>query len=39
LHAGVTCLVKGSRSAGMEQVVAALGGNADKTKGNASDVA
>ena len=24
LHAGVTCLVKGSRSAGMEQVVAAL---------------
>jgi UDP-N-acetylmuramoyl-tripeptide--D-alanyl-D-alanine ligase len=25
LHAGVTCLVKGSHSAGMEQVVAALG--------------
>ncbi|KRE88792.1 UDP-N-acetylmuramoyl-tripeptide--D-alanyl-D-alanine ligase [Frateuria sp. Soil773] len=25
LHGGVTCLVKGSRSAGMEQVVAALG--------------
>jgi UDP-N-acetylmuramoyl-tripeptide--D-alanyl-D-alanine ligase len=26
LHAGVTCLVKGSRSSGMERVVAALGG-------------
>jgi UDP-N-acetylmuramoyl-tripeptide--D-alanyl-D-alanine ligase len=40
LHAGVTCLVKGSRSAGMEQVVAALGGHpgqADKNKGGASD--
>jgi UDP-N-acetylmuramoyl-tripeptide--D-alanyl-D-alanine ligase len=42
LHAGVTCLVKGSRSAGMEQVVAALGGHpghADKNKGGASDAA
>ncbi|MBT2143476.1 MULTISPECIES: UDP-N-acetylmuramoyl-tripeptide--D-alanyl-D-alanine ligase [unclassified Rhodanobacter] len=42
LHAGVTCLVKGSRSAGMEQVVAALGGHpghADKNKGDASDAA
>ncbi|HTH68459.1 MAG TPA: UDP-N-acetylmuramoyl-tripeptide--D-alanyl-D-alanine ligase [Rhodanobacter sp.] len=38
LHAGVTCLVKGSRSAGMEQVVLALGG-ADKNKGDASDAA
>ena len=27
LHAGVTCLVKGSRSSGMERVVAALGGD------------
>ncbi|MDN5923522.1 MAG: UDP-N-acetylmuramoyl-tripeptide--D-alanyl-D-alanine ligase [Xanthomonadales bacterium] len=27
LHAGVVCLVKGSRSAGMEHVVAGLGGN------------
>lgn len=42
LHAGVTCLVKGSRSAGMEQVVAALGGHpghAGKNKGDASDAA
>ena len=42
LHAGVTCLVKGSRSAGMEQVVAALGGHpgtADKNKGDAPDAA
>jgi UDP-N-acetylmuramoyl-tripeptide--D-alanyl-D-alanine ligase len=39
LHAGVTCLVKGSRSAGMEQVVVALGGNADTKKGGASDAA
>jgi UDP-N-acetylmuramoyl-tripeptide--D-alanyl-D-alanine ligase len=31
LHGGVTCLVKGSRSAGMEQVVAALGGRPDPT--------
>jgi UDP-N-acetylmuramoyl-tripeptide--D-alanyl-D-alanine ligase len=39
LHAGVTCLVKGSRSAGMEQVVASLGGHADTNKGDASDAA
>ena len=39
LHAGVTCLVKGSRSAGMEQVVVALGGGADKNKGGTSDAA
>jgi UDP-N-acetylmuramoyl-tripeptide--D-alanyl-D-alanine ligase len=39
LRTGVTCLVKGSRSAGMEQVVAALGGGADKNKGSASDAA
>ncbi|UJJ57387.1 MULTISPECIES: UDP-N-acetylmuramoyl-tripeptide--D-alanyl-D-alanine ligase [Rhodanobacter] len=42
LHAGVTCLVKGSRSAGMEQVVAALGGHpgtAGKNEGGASDAA
>ncbi len=39
LHAGVTCLVKGSRSAGMEQVVAALGGHAGKNNGGASDAA
>ena len=38
LHGGVTCLVKGSRSAGMEQVVAALG-HAGTSKGGASDVA
>ena len=39
LHAGVTCLVKGSRSAGMEQVVSALGGDAGKNQGDASDAA
>jgi UDP-N-acetylmuramoyl-tripeptide--D-alanyl-D-alanine ligase len=42
LHAGVTCLVKGSRSAGMEQVVAALGhreGDVGKHHGGASDAA
>ncbi|MEO8997680.1 MAG: UDP-N-acetylmuramoyl-tripeptide--D-alanyl-D-alanine ligase [Rhodanobacter sp.] len=42
LRAGVTCLVKGSRSAGMEQVVAELGGHpghADKNQGGASDAA
>ncbi|KRE85497.1 UDP-N-acetylmuramoyl-tripeptide--D-alanyl-D-alanine ligase [Rhodanobacter sp. Soil772] len=39
VHAGVTCLVKGSRSAGMEQVVAAFGGHAGKNKGDASDAA
>ncbi|HWU74964.1 MAG TPA: UDP-N-acetylmuramoyl-tripeptide--D-alanyl-D-alanine ligase [Rhodanobacter sp.] len=33
LHAGVTCLVKGSRSAGMEQVAAALLGEAGKNNG------
>jgi UDP-N-acetylmuramoyl-tripeptide--D-alanyl-D-alanine ligase len=39
LHPGVTCLVKGSRSAGMEQVVAALGQpvGAGQAKGGASD--
>ncbi|CAM5349996.1 UDP-N-acetylmuramoyl-tripeptide--D-alanyl-D-alanine ligase [Rhodanobacter lindaniclasticus] len=37
LHAGVTCLVKGSRSAGMEQVVAALA--ADPEHGGATDAA
>ena len=37
LHGGVTCLVKGSRSAGMEQVVAALR-NAQPKEG-ASDAA
>ena len=35
LHAGVTCLVKGSRSAGMEQVVAALQGGTNKNNGGA----
>jgi len=47
LHKGVTCLIKGSRSAGMEQVVAALGDGADAihglkedtNKGRASDAA
>jgi UDP-N-acetylmuramoyl-tripeptide--D-alanyl-D-alanine ligase len=49
LHDGVTCLIKGSRSAGMEQVVAALGDRADAnaesprsegmSKGRASDAA
>ncbi|HEY8586177.1 MAG TPA: UDP-N-acetylmuramoyl-tripeptide--D-alanyl-D-alanine ligase [Rhodanobacter sp.] len=42
LHAGVTCLVKGSRSAGMEQVVAALGGHpadGEHNEGGASDAA
>ena len=37
LHPGITCLVKGSRSAGMEQVVAALA--AGDAKGGASDAA
>jgi len=37
LHAGVTCLVKGSRSAGMEQVVAALA--AAPAHGGATDAA
>lgn len=37
LHGGVTCLVKGSHSAGMEQVVKALEGAAKK--GGASDAA
>ena len=49
LHDGVTCLIKGSRSAGMEQVVAALFDSVDAgakqaqkkeaDKGRASDVA
>ena len=39
LRAGVTCLVKGSRSAGMEQVVEALGGHTGKNEGGASDAA
>ena len=38
LHPGVTCLVKGSRSAGMEQVVAALVAAA-ATTGGATDAA
>lgn len=38
LHGGVTCLVKGSRSAGMDQVVAALRDNKGKGEG-ASDAA
>jgi UDP-N-acetylmuramoyl-tripeptide--D-alanyl-D-alanine ligase len=38
LHGGVTCLVKGSRSAGMDQVVAALRNNKGKGEG-ASDAA
>lgn len=37
LHAGVNCLVKGSRSAGMEQVVAAL--IAAPAHGGANDAA
>jgi UDP-N-acetylmuramoyl-tripeptide--D-alanyl-D-alanine ligase len=42
LHPGVTCLVKGSRSAGMEQVVAALGGHpadGEHNEGGATDAA
>ena len=44
LHEGVTCLIKGSRSAGMEQVVAALVDadqalKEDTNEGRASDVA
>lgn len=42
LHSGVTCLVKGSRSAGMEQVVHALAQSADaakKSQGGTSYVA
>ncbi|WP_243047874.1 UDP-N-acetylmuramoyl-tripeptide--D-alanyl-D-alanine ligase [Dyella sp. RRB7] len=38
LHGGVTCLVKGSRSSGMDQVVAALRDNKGKGEG-ASDAA
>ncbi|PXV59828.1 UDP-N-acetylmuramoyl-tripeptide--D-alanyl-D-alanine ligase [Dyella jiangningensis] len=38
LHGGVTCLIKGSRSAGMDQVVAALRDNKGKGEG-ASDAA
>ncbi|HZX72639.1 MAG TPA: UDP-N-acetylmuramoyl-tripeptide--D-alanyl-D-alanine ligase [Rhodanobacter sp.] len=38
LHAGVTCLVKGSRSAGMEQVVAAIAA-VPTSKGGAIDAA
>jgi UDP-N-acetylmuramoyl-tripeptide--D-alanyl-D-alanine ligase len=38
LHGGVTCLVKGSRSAGMDQVAAALRNNKGKGEG-ASDAA
>lgn len=37
LHAGVSCLIKGSRSAAMERVVAAL--THDNHKGTATDVA
>jgi UDP-N-acetylmuramoyl-tripeptide--D-alanyl-D-alanine ligase len=37
VHAGVTCLVKGSHSAGMGQVVAAL--EAASGKGGATDAA
>lgn len=33
LHRGVTCLVKGSRSAGMEQVVVALSRSGDEMEG------
>ncbi len=39
VHAGVTCLVKGSRSAGMEEVVVALGSGANRNKGDTSDAA
>ncbi|MEP6899111.1 MAG: cyanophycin synthetase, partial [Rhodanobacter sp.] len=42
LHAGVTCLVKGSRSAGMEEVVEALGSHAasmQQHQGRAFDAA
>ncbi len=42
LHEGVTCLVKGSRSAGMEQVVMALGhraGDAQQDNKGATDAA
>jgi UDP-N-acetylmuramoyl-tripeptide--D-alanyl-D-alanine ligase len=42
LHAGVTCLIKGSRSAGMEQVVHALAGtgkNTEQSNGGASHAA
>ena len=38
LHGGVTCLIKGSRSAGMDQVVAVLRNNKKKEEG-ASDAA
>jgi UDP-N-acetylmuramoyl-tripeptide--D-alanyl-D-alanine ligase len=38
LHSGVTCLIKGSRSAGMDQVVAALRGSKGNGEG-ASDAA
>jgi len=38
LHGGVTCLIKGSRSAGMDQVVAALRGSKGNGEG-ASDAA
>jgi UDP-N-acetylmuramoyl-tripeptide--D-alanyl-D-alanine ligase len=38
LHGGVTCLIKGSRSSGMDQVVAALRDNKGKGEG-ASDAA